>query len=428
MHESAFSIHEIELVIDTTECLSDGSGVCNHAHSTLHTGKIPSGNDSGRLVVDTAFETSGAPVDKLNGPLRLDGSNSRVDILGHNISTVHEATCHILSVARIALGHHAGRLEDGVGDLGDGKLFVVGFFGGDDGGVGGEHEVDAGVGHEVGLELGHVHVKGTVETEGGREGGGDLGDESVEVGVGGTLDVEVAFADFVEGLVVKAEGTVRVFQKGMGGQYGVVRLNHSSGHLGRGGHRKRKLGLATIVHREALEEQSPESRSGSSPRGMEDEETLKAGAVIRQLADPIENEVDNFLPNGVMPTRVIVRRILLPTNNLLGMVQLPVSTRPHLITHRRFQINIHRTRHMLPRARLRKEGAKSVIRLSVAAGHHLAIGLDAVLEAVEFPAAVSGLDAGLAHVDGNTFAHDDGCLEGWEEEGNGGFFVNANLS
>jgi len=77
-------------------------------------------------------------------------------------------------VAGVAFGHHVGGLEDRVGDLGDGELLVVGFLGGNDGGVGGEHEMDAGVGDQVGLELGHVNVQGAVETQGGGQGGDDL--------------------------------------------------------------------------------------------------------------------------------------------------------------------------------------------------------------------------------------------------------------
>lgn len=44
----------------------------------------------------------------------------------------------------------------------------------DDGGVGREHEVDAGVGNQVGLELGQVHVEGAVEAEGRGQRGDDL--------------------------------------------------------------------------------------------------------------------------------------------------------------------------------------------------------------------------------------------------------------
>jgi len=69
-----------------------------------------------------------------------------------------------------SLGHHAGGLEGAVGDLGHAQLLVVGLLGRDDRGVAGKHEVDAGVGHQVGLELSHVHVEGTVEPQGGRQG------------------------------------------------------------------------------------------------------------------------------------------------------------------------------------------------------------------------------------------------------------------
>ena len=82
-----------------------------------------------------------------------------------------------LAVARVALGHHGGRLEGGVGDLGHRQLLVVGLLRGDDRGVGGEHEVDARVGHQVGLELGHVHVEGAVEAQGRRQRGDDLGNQ-----------------------------------------------------------------------------------------------------------------------------------------------------------------------------------------------------------------------------------------------------------
>jgi hypothetical protein len=68
-------------------------------------------------ILDIHLESSRAPVNKLNGPLGLDGGNSSVDILGDNVSTVHETASHVLSVTRITLGHHAGRLKDRVGDL-----------------------------------------------------------------------------------------------------------------------------------------------------------------------------------------------------------------------------------------------------------------------------------------------------------------------
>jgi len=133
--EGTLGVHKIELVIDTRKSLSDSGGVGNHAHSALNTGQITSGDNSGRLVVDTALESSGAPVDELHSALGLDGGNRGVDILGDDVSTVHQTASHVLSVAGIALGHHVGGLEHRVSELRHRELFVVSLLGRDDGSV-----------------------------------------------------------------------------------------------------------------------------------------------------------------------------------------------------------------------------------------------------------------------------------------------------
>ena len=94
-----------------------------------------------------------------------------------------------LTVAWVALDHGVGGLEAGVGDLRHGELLVVGLLGGDDGSVGDQREVDPGVGHQVGLELGQVHVESSVKPQRGRDGGHDLPNQPVEVGVGTITEV-----------------------------------------------------------------------------------------------------------------------------------------------------------------------------------------------------------------------------------------------
>jgi len=133
--ESSLGVHEIEFVIDSGENFSDGSGVGDHADGSHDLGEVTTGDNSGGLVVNTALETSGAPVNELDGSLGLDGGDGGVDILGDDITSVHEAAGHVLSVSGVTLGHHGGGLEGGVGDLGYGELLVVGLLGGDDGGV-----------------------------------------------------------------------------------------------------------------------------------------------------------------------------------------------------------------------------------------------------------------------------------------------------
>jgi hypothetical protein len=65
---------------------------------------------------------------------------------------------------------------------------------------------------------------------------------------------------------------------------------------------------------------------------------------------------------------------------------------------------------MLPSARLREKRVEGIIAASngLVAGH-LAIWLDAMLQAEKLPACVADLDAGLAHMDTNALTH--GCKE-----------------
>ena len=137
----------------------------DHADGSHDLSEITTWNDGGWLVVNTALEASGAPVDELDGSLGLDGGNGGVDVLGDDITSVHEAASHVLSVSGVALGHHGSGLEGGVGDFGDGELLVVGFLSGDDGGVGGKHKVNSGIGDQVGLEFSNIDVEGSIESE-----------------------------------------------------------------------------------------------------------------------------------------------------------------------------------------------------------------------------------------------------------------------
>ena len=88
--------------------------------------------------------------------------------------------------------------------------------------------MDSGVGDKVGLEFSDINVEGTVESEGGGEGRDNLGDQSVKVGVGWSLDVEVSSADVIDGFVIKDDGNIGMLEKGVSGKDGVVWLNNGS--------------------------------------------------------------------------------------------------------------------------------------------------------------------------------------------------------
>merc|ERR1712083_861316 len=96
--------------------------------------------------------------------------------------------------------------------------------------------MDPGVGNQICLELGKIHIESSVEPEGGGDGGDDLTDESVEVGVGRSLDVQVTAADVIDGFVVDHEGAVGVLKGGVGRQDGVVGLHYGGRDLRSGVH------------------------------------------------------------------------------------------------------------------------------------------------------------------------------------------------
>ncbi|GIL73334.1 hypothetical protein Vretifemale_3527, partial [Volvox reticuliferus] len=316
VHERTLSIHQIELVVQAAEDLANSSAVGDHANCALHLGQISTWHNGGRLVVDAALKAGRAPVDELNGALRLDGGHGRVDVLWHHIAAVHQAAGHVLAVARVALDHHRGRLKSSVGDLSDRQLLMVSLLGRDDRGVGAEHKVDAGVWHQVSLELSHIHVEGTIEAQGSRQGADDLSNQAVQVGVGRALDVEAAAANVINSLVVEHDRHIGVLQQGVGRQDGVVWLNNSRRHLGRRVDSEAQLGLLAVVDRQALQQQRAKARASAATNSVENEEALQAGAVVGQLADTVQSEIHNFLADGVVTTGEVVGGILFAGNQL----------------------------------------------------------------------------------------------------------------
>jgi hypothetical protein len=68
---------------------------------------------------------------------------------------------------------------------------------------------------------------------------------------------------------------------------------------------------------------------------VEDEESLETGTLVSQLTDSVENQVDNFLTNGVVTTSIVVSSVLLAGNQLFWMEQLSVGSGSNLICRRK---------------------------------------------------------------------------------------------
>ena len=318
-------------MVKSSPGLGDGGSVTQHAHGTLDLGQVTAGYNGWWLVVDTDFETSWAPVDELDSSLGLDGGDCGVDVLGYDVTSVQHTAGHVFTVTWITFHHLIGWLEASVGDLGHGELFVVSLLSGDNWGVCGEREVDTWVGDQVGLELCQVDVEGTVEPERGSDGAYNLTNQSVQVGVGWSLNIEITPADVVDGLVVDHEGAVGVFQCGVGGQNRVVGFNNSGGNLWSWVDCELKLGLFAVVDTETFHQKGGETRPGATAETVEDQETLETGTLVGQLPDSVQDKVNDFFANGVVTSCVIVGGVLLAGDQLFRMEQLSVGASAHFI-------------------------------------------------------------------------------------------------
>jgi len=193
-----------------------------------------------------------------------------------------------------------------------------------------------------------------------------------------------------------------VLKKSVGRKDGVVGLNNRGGNLRRRIDAEVKLGLLAVVRREALEKERAKARTSTTADRVEDEEALETVALVSDLADTIQGGVEEVLADSVVATSVVVGRVLLSADELIGMEELRISAVAHFVDNRGLEVDHDSAGHVLAAASLAEEGLEALVVASVG---HGAIGLNTVLKAIEFPAGVTSLDARLANVEGDDFAH-----------------------
>jgi hypothetical protein len=136
------------------------------------------------------------------------------------------------------------------------------------------------------------------------------------------------------------------------------------------------------------------------------EETLKTSAVVSELADTVQDKVDDFLANGVVTTGVVVGSVFLSGDQLLGVVELTVSASADFVNDSWLKVNVHSAGDVLASTSLREKGVEGIVTATdgLVRGH-LSVWLDTVLEAEKLPRGITNLATGLAEVDVDYFAH-----------------------
>ena len=262
--------------------------------------------------------------------------------------------------------------------------------------------MDSWVWHQVSLELSDINVESSIKSEGCSQRRDNLSDESVQVGVSWSLDVEVSSADVVNGFVVDHDSNIGVLEEGVSGEHGVVWLNNGGGDLWGWVDGETELGLLTVIDGESLEKEGSETGTGSSSDSVEDEETLETSALIGELSDSIEAEIDDFLTNGVMSSGEVVGSVFFTGDELLWMEELSVGTSSNFIDDSWFEIEEDGSWDVLTSSGFGEESVEGIVTTTNGfVGWHLTIWLDSMLKAEEFPAGITNLDSALYNMNRN---------------------------
>jgi hypothetical protein len=127
------------------------------------------------------------------------------------------------------------------------------------------------------------------------------------------------------------------------GENGVVWLNNGVGDLRGRIDGELQLALLAVVDGQTLHEQRTETRACATTEGVEDEEALKTGAVVGNTADLVEDLIDELLANSVVTTGVVVGRIFLASDHVLGVEEGSVGASADLINNIGLEIAVDGT-------------------------------------------------------------------------------------
>lgn len=219
MDERPLGVHQIKLGVQTGPRLGDGRRVGQHADGPLHVCQIVIRHDGGRLIVDGHFESGRTPDDKVYRPFRLDERIGHVHVLRRHVTPVQppRTTNRTWSSGWRAQNTRSWcRPRRTVRDEPSRRVRH-------------HREVYPRVRHQVGLKLGQVHVQRPVKPQRSGDGRHDLSNQTVQVWVRRTADVQVPVTYVVYRFVVHHERAIRM--RPMSGKHRIVRLYHCCKHL-----------------------------------------------------------------------------------------------------------------------------------------------------------------------------------------------------
>jgi hypothetical protein len=126
--------------------------------------------------------------------------------------------------------------------------------------------MNAGIWDQVRLEFVQIDVKGTIKSKTRSNRADNLGDQAVEMFITGTRDIQITTTDIIDSFIIDQKGTVGVFDSAVGRENSVVGFDDSCRNARGRVNSKLELGFLSVVGREALQEESAKTRSGTTSK------------------------------------------------------------------------------------------------------------------------------------------------------------------
>lgn len=134
--------------------------------------------------------------------------------------------------------------------------------------------MDSRIRNQISLELVQVDIQSTIKAKRRRDRADNLSNQAVEMLERWARNIQVPAADIVNGLIIYQKCAVGVLDCAVRAENGVIGLDDSCRDSWSGVHGEFELGFLAIVGGETFEQEGAETRTSSTAKRVEDQETL----------------------------------------------------------------------------------------------------------------------------------------------------------
>jgi hypothetical protein len=135
---------------------------------------------------------------------------------------------------------------------------------------------------------------------------------------------------------------------------------------------------------------------------MEHQDSLKRGTVLSQSSYLVQNNIQYFSSDGISTSRIIVGGVFFSGQQRVRPEQPTIRSSSYLVNSSGIQVHEHWPWDVILIASLLEKTAGCIGSLLAL---QLAIGLDSMLQAEQFPTSIAYLNTSLTHMDRDEFPH-----------------------